>query len=154
MKHYIRPNQNSCVTKVFGPHIEKPQQGDVLFAETSDHIHPLANDIFDHQGYYKWAWNGAEVVQTTLDAQIEEVKRRKLVELDSLAQSSIVTTYPPSKQNNIMMEGWNKSTSSNYTVDDKAKMVQDITTIRTKLATLEGQVNAATTAAQVGGISW
>jgi hypothetical protein len=154
MKHYIRVDKNICVTKVFGGHQEIPLQSDIFYQETNDHIHPLSRDIVNEKGFYKWAWDGSELVPASLDLQIEKVKLDKLSVLDQQAQTSILTAYPIPKQLNIHSLGLNKATSSNYLVADQDEMRQYIDSIRTKLAGLEEQVTAATTAAQVEALTW
>lgn len=154
MKHYLRLDKNGLIKKVIGQHIEPVLSTDIFYQETNDHIHPLSNNLIDGNGLYIWMWIGSEKVPANLDLQLSKVKELKLAELNRIAESEIVATYPKHKQLNILMLGRDNTTGQAYTVENQVTMRTFIDTIRTKLANKEAQVNAATTAAQVGGITW
>jgi hypothetical protein len=150
-KHYIRLDQNGTIIHRFSTDFEQPIQGDICVNENGERQYNL--DLYDKRGLFKWAWNG-QLVAANLDFQIDKLKELHLAGLDQKAQTAILMAYPISKQLNIHGLGYNKTAGGNYLVADQDKMRQDIDSIRTKLAGLEEQVNAATSAAQVEALTW
>jgi hypothetical protein len=106
------------------------------------------------QGWNEFeVWKAQGNVPTPYDA-VFPARQNKLSEINQRCESEIISVYPIWKQSNILMGLIDNSTGVPYTDQDVSGMKTYIDQIRTVCKTLEAQVNAAQTVAEIESIVW